>query len=89
MLCTVYTNQFEKDLKKMLRRGKDSEKIKAVITQLVSRTPLPAKYKDHPLIGNFKARRECHVEPDWLLVYRIADTKIFFERTGSHSDLFE
>ena len=89
MLTPVYTNQFEKDLKKMLRRGKDAEKIKAVIVQLTSGAPLQHRYRDHALIGNFKARRECHVEPDWLLIYRQAETKIFFERTGTHSDLFE
>jgi len=89
MLTPVYTNQFEKDIKKMLRRGKGAEKIKAVIVQLISGTPLQPRYRDHALVGNFKARRECHVEPDWLLIYRIAESKIYFERTGTHSDLFE
>ena len=88
MLTPVYTNQFEKDLKKMLRRGKDAEKLKAVISMLVDEIPLPQKYRDHVLLGNFKARRECHIEPDWLLMYRVSEDKIIFERTGTHSDLF-
>jgi mRNA interferase YafQ len=88
MLTPVYTNQFEKDLKKMLRRGKDAEKLKAVISMLVDEIPLPQKYRDHVLLGNFKARRECHIEPDWLLMYRASEDKMIFERTGTHSDLF-
>ena len=88
MLTPVYTNQFEKNLKKMLRRGKDAEKLKAVISMLVDEIPLPQKYRDHALLGNFKARRECHIEPDWLLMYRASEYKMIFERTGTHSDLF-
>ena len=87
MLTPVYTNQFEKDLKKMLRRGKDAEKLKAVMSMLVDEIPLPQKYRDHVLLGNFKARRECHIEPDWLLMYRASEDKMIFERTGTHSDL--
>jgi mRNA interferase YafQ len=88
MLAPVYTNQFEKDLKRMLRRGKDAEKLKTVISMLVNETSLPQKHRDHALLGNFKARRECHIEPDWLLMYRMSEDKIIFERTGTHSDLF-
>lgn len=55
---------------------------------LIKRNPLPAKQKDHKLIGNFKDRRECHIESDWLLIYKIEQDTIIFERTGSHSDLF-
>ncbi|MCX5905347.1 MAG: type II toxin-antitoxin system YafQ family toxin [Proteobacteria bacterium] len=88
MLTPVYTNQFEKELKRMLRRGKDAEKLKLVISMLVDEIPLPQKYRDHALLGNFKARRECHIEPDWLLIYRVSEDKMIFERTGTHSDLF-
>jgi mRNA interferase YafQ len=88
MLTPVYTNHFEKDLKLMLRRGKDDEKIKAVIVALAEQRQLPAKLRDHILTGNFKARRECHIEPAWLLVYRIDAERIIFERTGTHADLF-
>lgn len=72
----------------MKRRGKDTDKIKAVIVTLINEEPLPERYRDHALIGNYKDRRECHIEPDWLLVYKLADDEIIFERTGSHSDLF-
>ena len=85
----AYTNQFERDLRRMERRGKDTDKIKAVIAMLISEEPLPEQHRDHVLIGNYKGRRACHIEPDWLLVYKLVDDEIIFERTGSHSDLFE
>jgi len=88
MLKPVYTHQFEKDLKRMLRRGKDAEKLKSLICLLINQTPLDQKYKDHPLKGIFKERRECHIEPDWLLIYKIDIQQIILERTGTHSDLF-
>ena len=89
MLIPSYTKQFAKDLKRMQKRGKPPEKIKKVIRKLLSEQPLDPIYKEHRLIGNFKGRRECHVEPDWLLIYKIVDSEIIFERTGTHSDLFE
>ena len=73
----------------MQTRGIDVENIKAVIRDLIEGIPLAPKYRDHVLIGNFKDRRECHVEPDWLLIYRIDDLNIIFERTGRHVDLFK
>ncbi len=88
MLKPIFTKQFEKDLKKAKRRGKNIEKIKIIVSTLVAGKILDAIYKDHPLIGNFVARRECHVESDWLLIYRTTEDSVFFERTGSHSDLF-
>jgi mRNA interferase YafQ len=89
MLTPVYTNRFEKDLKRMIRRGQDPEQIKSAIRSLISENPLARKYKDHMLTGNFKDRRECHIGPDWLLIYRIDKPRIIFERTGTHSDLFK
>jgi mRNA interferase YafQ len=89
MRIPSYTRQFSKDLKKMEKRGKPSEKVKEVIKNLVNGESLDAKYKDHKLLGNFKGRRECHIEPDWLLIFKVADSEIIFERTGTHSDLFE
>lgn len=89
MLTPVYTNRFEKDLKRMIRCGQDPERIKSVIRSLVAEKPLDRKYKDHLLTGNFKDRRECHIGPDWLLIYRIDKPRIIFERTGTHSDLFK
>ncbi|MFN3983072.1 MAG: type II toxin-antitoxin system YafQ family toxin [Caldilinea sp.] len=88
MLTPTYTRQFERDLKRMLKRGKDPEKLKLVMTTLINEEPLPPRHRDHALIGNYRDRRECHVEPDWLLIYKTQADEIIFERTGSHSDLF-
>ena len=84
-----YTTQFERDLRLLQRRGKDIEKLKQVLTALINEEPLAEGYRDHPLKGNFKNRRECHLEADWLLIYKLNDDEIIFERTGAHSDLFE
>ena len=73
----------------MLKRGKDAEKLKLVIASLVDEEPLAERYRDHPLVGNYRGRRECHLEPDWLLIYKALVDEIIFERTGSHSDLFK
>lgn len=91
MFIPVYTKQFEKDLKLMLKRGKDSEKIRSVMTKLIKREPLEPKHRDHKLIGPWIGRRDCHIEPDWVLIYKVEEIagKIVFERTGTHSDLFE
>lgn len=89
MLIPSYTKQFSKDLKKMLKRGKSDEKIKRVIRKLITEERLEARYKNHRLLGNYKNRRECHIEPNWLLIYKIMENEIIFERTGTHSDLFE
>ena len=88
MKTPIYTNRFAKDLKLMTKRGRDPENIKAVMRHLIEEEPLDRKFRDHILIGNFKDRRECHIEPDWLLIYRIEESAIIFERTGTHADLF-
>ncbi|GAX61932.1 uncharacterized protein SCALIN_C28_0134 [Candidatus Scalindua japonica] len=88
MLTPVYTRQFAKDLKKMQNRGKSSNKIKNIMHDLVNGIPLDARYRDHKLVGYYKGRRECHVEADWLLIYKTTEEEIIFERTGTHSDLF-
>ncbi len=91
MLRFVTTSRFEKDYKKMQRRNKDLDKLNAIIQKLINEEILDQKYRDHSLKGNFKDRRECHIEPDWLLVYKVnkKEKMIIFERTGSHSELFE
>lgn len=91
MLKPSYTRQFDKDLTRMLKRGKNRDKIKTLIKRLIIEEMLEPKYRDHKLLGKYKGRRECHIEPDWLLIYLIDKTekKIVFERTGSHSDLFD
>ncbi len=84
------TSQFKKDIKLAGRRGKNLEKLKAVIDLLIDGKALPAQYKDHPLRGNYAGSRDCHIEPDWVLIYTLTEinSHIRFERTGTHSDLF-
>ena len=84
------TSQFKKDVKLAGKRGKDLEKLKTVLDLLISGEELPAQYKDHPLRGNFSGSRDCHIEPDWLLIYTLTDkdSHLRLERTGTHSDLF-
>lgn len=89
MLTPVFKKQFEKDLKRIIKRGKSIEKLKTVIRQLISDVTLNKKYKDHSLKGNYADCRECHIEPDWLLIYLLKENFITFVRTGSHSDLFD
>jgi mRNA interferase YafQ len=80
--------QFKRDVKRLKKRNKDFEKLKEVIVLLVAGEKLPAKLKDHRLKGILKDCRECHIEPDWLLFYRIEGSELCLVRTGSHSDLF-
>ncbi len=82
------TAQFEKDIKRQVKQGKDPDKILKLLGYLLQGQELPESYKDHPLRGNWKDRRDCHLEPDWILIYRLRDEEIRLERTGSHSDLF-
>ena len=92
MLKIEFTGQFKKDYKLALKRGCDPKELEAVITLLVNEQPLPEKYRDHALMNsrNYKGMRECHIEPDWLLVYAVDKEKIILtvSRTGTHSDLF-
>jgi len=88
MLKPSFTRQFERDLKKLLKSGKSKRKIKQVLLMLIRGEELDARHRDHPLKGEFKDRRECHIEPDWLLIYKVAGQEIIFERTGTHSELF-
>lgn len=89
MLQPKFTKQFEKDLKRIQKRGKSVKKLKDVIKMLANEKPLEPRLKDHKLSGNYVGRHECHLEPDWLLIYKLEDLEIIFERTGSHSDLFK
>lgn len=92
MLKLEFTNQFKKDFKLMMKRGYNSKKFEKIVELLQKQEPLPIKYKDHQLVNsrNFKDVRECHIEPDWLLVYKIKNDRLILEliRTGTHSDLF-
>lgn len=89
MLIPAYTKQFERDTKRMKKRGKNLEKMKIIIRSLVTEDPLDDIHRDHKLIGDWKGRRECHIESDWLLIYKVESEHIVFERTGTHSDLFQ
>ncbi|MDD5675983.1 MAG: type II toxin-antitoxin system YafQ family toxin [Chitinivibrionales bacterium] len=89
MYTPVFTRQFEKDLKLAKRRGKNIEKFKILAQTLLAGKPLDAIHRDHRLIGNFVGRRDCHIEADWLLIYKIQEQFLTFERMGSHSDLFK
>lgn len=91
MLQPVFTRQFDRDLKRLRRSGRhDIEKLKDIVRLLLDGKPLQIKHREHSLTGNYKGRRECHIDPDWLLVYKVdIQAKIIvFERTGSHSDIF-
>ena len=89
MRAPFYTSQFKKDFKLQEKRGKDIGLLKTVINSLVSEKKLALQYRDHALKGKFKDFRECHLAPDWLLIYKIEGDNIYFTRTGTHSDLFE
>lgn len=92
MLKPEFSGQFKKDYKLALKRGCDPKKLERVITLLCQEEPLPASYRDHALVNsrNYKNVRECHIQPDWLLVYRIVQDRLVLQllRTGTHSDLF-
>jgi len=83
--------QFKKDLKLAKKQGKNLDLLKKIIALLMSGEELPQKYKDHTLIGNYANSRECHIQPDWLLIYRIDEELkvLHIIRTGSHSELFD
>jgi mRNA interferase YafQ len=85
------SSQFRRDVKLCVRQGKDMDKFKAVHELLVARKPLPQKNRDHPLTGNWRGYRDCHLEPDWLLIYSVneKDKLIEYVRMGSHSELFD
>lgn len=84
----VYTGRFKKDFKRMMRRNKDEEKLWDIVGLLREGQPLPIRCKDHPLGGNWVNRRDCAIEPDWLLIYCVSKDDLILERTGTHSDLF-
>ena len=84
------STKFQKDLKKVQKRGYDISLLTTVLNILANGESLPQKYKDHNLSGNYKGCRECHITPDWLLIYEISDDELilYLTRTGTHSDLF-
>ena len=88
MLKPEYTNQFNRDVKKMQKRGKNTLKLRALLELIINEHSIPPKYRDHKLTGNYKDHRECHIEPDWLLIYKVIGKTLILTRTGTHSDLF-
>ena len=90
MLDAFYTTKFKKDIRLLKKRNYDLKKINALIDILCRGELLPANYFDHQLNGNYAGYRECHIEPDWLLIYKIKNNTLtlVLSRTGSHSDLF-
>lgn len=88
MLIPVYLRSFKKELEKSKKRGLNISILKTVMTRLIEEEPLPTKHRNHKLQGNFSGYWECHITPDWLLIYKKDETRIYFVRTGTHSDLF-
>lgn len=89
MLLLKTTSRFLKDLKLAKKRGYDIDKLEAIVDLLQAQTPLPPKNKDHTLTGEWNHHRECHLQPDWLLIYRVEAAFLILERTGTHADLFD
>jgi len=88
MLTPDYTTQFRRDYRLSVKRGFDISLIDELMDTLITEKPLDERHRDHPLKGEYLGCRECHIQPDWLLVYRIVGDMIIFVRTGMHTDLF-
>ncbi len=90
MLTVEYSNMFRRDYKRAAKRGYNTELLDEVIIMLANEEKLPPKYRDHALQGSYKGSRECHITPDWLLVYEIQKNRLILHlsRTGKHSELF-
>ena len=84
----IQSSAFKKDVKRQKKRGRDLVKLKEVIDILVSGEVLPQRYLDHGLSGNWNGWRDCHIQPDWLLLYKLTPDALTLGRTGTHSDLF-
>jgi mRNA interferase YafQ len=84
----VYTRQFRRDVKRCQRRGKNMEKFKIVARTLLRGEPLDPIHRDHKLVGSYADRRDCHIESDWILIYKLDGDRLIFERMGTHADLF-
>lgn len=89
MRIPEYSTRFHRDVKLAQKRGKNMAKLKDILAILIAEQPVPPRCKDHPLKNEWSGYRDAHIEPDWLLIYCIAGDVVRFERTGTHSDLFE
>lgn len=88
MLNVNSSSRFDRDLKRCIKRGYDLRLLLNVVNILRIPAALPARYKNHPLKGNYSGKLECHIAPDWLLIYEISDAELYLARTGTHADLF-
>ncbi|MDO8955068.1 MAG: type II toxin-antitoxin system YafQ family toxin [Gammaproteobacteria bacterium] len=88
MLTATYTKKFKQDIERVKKRGKNLNGLKDILDKLLNQDKLPTKNKDHSLKGVYKDCRECHIEPDWLLIYKVITPELMLYRTGTHSDLF-
>ena len=88
MRIAISVAQFRRDVKLAGKRGNDMSKLREAILLLAAGSPLPARHKDHPLGGDWAHHRDCHIEPDWLLIYKVDGDDLYLVRTGTHSDLF-
>ena len=89
MLTPVRSSQFKRDVRRARTRGKDLTKLRWLLASLVKKETLPTHYLDHPLRGVWKGYREVHLEPDWLVIYRVQGNELHLVRTGTHSDIFK
>ena len=89
MKAIFQTSQFKKDFKRINKRGRDLSKFKEVVSIIAEGESLEVRHRDHALSGNWSGSRDCHIEPDWILIYRVDGENLFLERTGSDSDLFK
>lgn len=89
MLAVRQATAFQRDVRRLGRRGADLSKLEKVVALLAAKKPLEPRHRDHPLSGDWKGFRDCHLEPDWVLIYRVEGNELQLARTGSHADLFE
>ena len=89
MLKAIYSGKFKKEVKIAQKRGKNIEKLKNIISDIINEIPLAPKNRNHKLKGEFQNYWECHIEPNWLLIYKKTNIDVIFLRTGTHNDLFE
>lgn len=89
MLTPRRSGAFKRDVRKAEKRGKDVAKLRTILALLIAGSPLPDRCKDHPLKGDWSGFRDAHIEPDWLLIYRIVGDELQLARTGTHADLFD
>ena len=88
-LTLVRTSRFKRDYKRCVKQGKDPAKLRTIIEALQNRQPLDPRHRDHALQGELVGLRDCHIEPDWLLLYEVTESELRLVRTGSHAELFE